>query len=73
MTIDEFMEERPGQSQSVVAAELGISRPFLNQLLNFQREPSRPTMRRIEENSGGKVTQASWFQRQNPDAPAPAN
>lgn len=66
------MKEQPGVSQGVVAAELGISRPFLNQLLNFQREPSRPTMRLIEEKSGGKITQVSWFERKNPAEPAPA-
>lgn len=66
------MKEHTGLSQGVIAAKLGISRPFLNQLLNFQREPSRPTMRLIEEKSGGKITQVSWFERENTAEPAPA-
>ncbi|WP_408033810.1 helix-turn-helix domain-containing protein [Thalassovita litoralis] len=61
MNISTYVERRPELSHREIAAQLGISRPFLTQLLNGSRGPSRATILHIEKASGGEIDVASWF------------
>jgi DNA-binding transcriptional regulator LsrR (DeoR family) len=71
MTIDEYCAINPGVSQDEIARDLGISRPYLNQILNHTREPGGRTMMRIMVMTGGVVSMDSWAMRRRPPPPPP--
>ena len=60
-----------GETRTVWAGRLGISKSFLSDLLNGNRTPSLDLAVRIERATGGRVPAASWIPLP-PDTPAPA-
>lgn len=51
-----------GESYATWAARLGITPPFLSNLMNGKRLPSLALAVRIEAETGGAVPPSSWFQ-----------
>ena len=49
-----------GKSQSAFAKEVGISQPYLSQILGGKRRPGYDLMLRIEEKTEGEVGLSSW-------------
>lgn len=68
MTLQEYSEKYDWKSQGDIAAALGISRPYYNQILNGTRVPSIKVMREIEKNTAGEVPAASWLEDQKAEA-----
>lgn len=67
LTIDEYCRvwqaANPGAKQGELARHLGISRPYLSQILAFRKEPNWPLIRRIASMTGGAVQPDSWLRR----------
>lgn len=72
MSIEQFIEQyrlaNPSATYGDIADVLGLSRPFLSQILNRHREPGREVCERIYLMTGGAVTLESWMARSNPTA-----
>lgn len=56
-TLRSYLEARP---KAKFAASVGITPPYLSQLLSGKRLPSRDLMVRIQEVTGGEVDLNSW-------------
>lgn len=61
-TLEQYIAEHmPGATHQQVADSLGVSRPFLTQILNRSRYPSRLMQARINAATGGEVSPNSWL------------
>ena len=60
MTLQHYAASRGELTQGELARELGISRPYLNQLLNGRR-PGAETIARIAKATQGAVPPQVWF------------
>lgn len=67
MTIEEYVEQfriaNPAAKNECIARSVGISRPYLSQILAGKREPGGDTMKSIFLRTGGAVTMESWVYR----------
>lgn len=52
---------RLGITQSAFAAQLGISKSYLSQIMSGQRVPGRAMIAKINIATGGKVPPSVWF------------
>lgn len=50
-----------GISQSAFAAQIGVSKGYMSQILSGQRSPSRDMIQRIDLATGGRVPPSVWF------------
>lgn len=70
MNIDDYVEQyragNPKAKLAEIAKHLGVSQPYLSQILTHAREPGRKTMQAIYLRSGGTVTMESWLKRPAP-------
>lgn len=66
--IAQYRLANPGATHGDIADLLGISRPYLSQILNRHREPERKVCERIYVVTGGAITLESWMFRANPAA-----
>lgn len=55
-----YISSQPAASMGKVAKQIGVSRPYLYDLLGGTRHPSFAVAKRIEEATGGKVPIGSW-------------
>lgn len=62
MTLNDFITHHwPDWPQSRVAAEIGISRRYLLEILSGDKMPGRNAIAKIEKATKGKVPPAVWF------------
>lgn len=51
-----------GITQNAFAAQIGVSKGYLSQILSGQRSPSRDMIQKIDHATEGKVPPSVWFQ-----------
>lgn len=56
----QYIASRPGRTNAEWADALGVSRPYLHELLNGRRQPSLATAQRIAAATGGAVSITTW-------------
>ncbi|WP_104019091.1 helix-turn-helix domain-containing protein [Roseovarius nitratireducens] len=62
-TLGQYISNHPIRAtQREWARFLGVSQPYLSQILSGTRTPHWRVMRRIEERTRGAVPMAVWFQ-----------
>ncbi|MCR9276218.1 MULTISPECIES: hypothetical protein [unclassified Mameliella] len=70
MNIEQYVEQyragNPKAKLAEIAQHLGLSQPYLSQILTQARDPGRKTMQTIYLRSGGSVTMESWLKRPAP-------
>lgn len=59
-SLNSYIKSRSGDSIAVIAEDLGVSRPYLYDLMKGRREPSLKAAVRMQENSGGEVMAKDW-------------
>lgn len=66
------LPEHPARTQHAWAAELGISRSYLSQLLSGAKVPSVAVAKQIDAATGGRVPWQSFFEPGRADDEAAA-
>lgn len=63
MTLDEYMKKY-GIKPAELAAETGLSIPYIYKLLNGERFPKPKTMDRLNKATQGKITYNSFYRQE---------
>lgn len=71
MTLSEYLNlpSHSAMTQAEQAELIGVSRPYLIDLVSGRRRPSWPTMEAIADRTGNAVPVSSWLAPEGADAP----